>query len=114
MPIPFLPFQLEAVDFCKKAKRTLVNLPAGAGKSLIALETVKDLDRVLIVCPGFLRLNWWYEMQKWFPSNWHIETILYSKEDALEILVVQSAVFAIAGYEYFQKSEHCKLIGRQH
>lgn len=96
-----LPFQLEAVSKAKTVKRMLINLPAGSGKTLVALNVAKENNckRVLVVCPAFLKLNWQYELMKWYPEVWE-PCIINTVKDTTKLL--GDRTFAIVGYSFFQ------------
>ena len=66
------PYQLRAVEaFLKqKAKRLLLALPTGAGKTRTAIECARALGakRILIVASAMARPVWIKEFQKWAPE----------------------------------------------
>ena len=70
-----LTFQREAVGFMVKAKRGLLGLAPGLGKTPISILAIKELGgRTLIVCPLPLLYNWKREIKKWAGEEseiWH-------------------------------------------
>lgn len=92
----------------------LINLPAGSGKSLIGLEVAiqADCKRVLIVCPAFLKLNWRYELKKWYPQKW-LHTVVINNSHTADGLKNSERVFAIVGYPFFQKAGNAVFLASQ-
>lgn len=70
-----LAFQREAVGFMVKAKRGLLGLAPGLGKTPISILAMKELGgRTLVVCPFPLLYNWRREIEKWANEEseiWH-------------------------------------------
>lgn len=95
-----LKFQREAIAFYKEKRRVLINLPAGSGKSRIALECCSESGPSLILCPTFLSLNWNAEILKWFPSA------------SIEFGFAECADFVIVGYSKFQSKKDWKKWGK--
>lgn len=60
-------FQKEAIAFMTRQKSTLLADEMGLGKTIEAIGVINatDPERVLIVCPAFLRLNWKHELERW-------------------------------------------------
>lgn len=108
-----LPFQSDAVNAALLKKKMLINLPAGSGKTRVALEVAvqSDCKRVLVVCPAFLRLNWLYELKKWFPGVVLPDRIL-SKADAI-LASKRETTFSIVGYSFFQKKGNAEYLAKQ-
>lgn len=113
--IPFLDFQLKARNFCVAVMRSLLNLPAGSGKSLIALAAAQSIkaERVLVVCPPFLRINWIFEYKKWYPMLcWILATVIKTAAD-VERVREQESVLGIVGYSFFEKKDKAKALIKQ-
>jgi len=70
-----LAFQREAVGFMVKAKRGLLGLAPGLGKTPISILAIKELGgRTLIICPLPLLYNWKREIKTWANEDaeiWH-------------------------------------------
>lgn len=109
-----LPFQSAAISTALLKKKMLINLPAGSGKTRIALEVAVQsrCDRILIVCPAFLRLNWSYEIKKWFPHRWSMFKLIAKLQDAKECRLY-GGVFAVVGYSFFQKKGNAEYLAKQ-
>lgn len=70
-----LVFQREAVGFMLKAKRGLLGLAPGLGKTPISILAIKELGgKTLVVCPLPLLYHWRREIEKWAGEEseiWH-------------------------------------------
>lgn len=105
-----LPYQKEAI--ASKKQRMLLNLPAGSGKTRIALEIALRTvsKRILVVCPAFLRLNWAYELKKWFPGAMKPDLIA-NTDDAI-YASKRSTTFSIVSYSFFQKKGNVEFLAK--
>ena len=72
VPVPvgleFMPFQLAGIAFAQGKAGVLLADEMGLGKTIQALGMVNadpKIERVLVVCPASLRLNWQREAEKW-------------------------------------------------
>lgn len=80
----------------------------GLGKTLQSLMVVACLSarkpnvRVLVVCPGFLRLNWRMEFEKWSVVEATPQTMKTGK-DLPTVEDVGGGAFVIASYEWLTK-----------
>ncbi len=74
--------QIEALDWLEKRPKAILALDAGLGKSAIAIKTFKDNERILIICPATLKLNWVREIKLW--SSRTDITIIKTKKDELK------------------------------
>lgn len=66
-----LPFQQEGTAWLKSHFRCLLADEMGLGKTVQVLSLAQDLpgiQKVLIVCPASLKLNWVREMKMWAPK----------------------------------------------
>jgi len=98
-----LPFQVGAKNTAIHKKKMLIKLPAGTGKTVIALDVAAETQcaRVLVICPAFLKLNWMYELRKWYPDHWRT-LVIESGEDAIAAKVHPN-LFAVVGYPFFEE-----------
>ena len=75
VPAPLHEFQWEGVSFLFRSTGALLADEMGLGKTVQAsvalallLDTPSDVDRVLIVTPASLTLNWMAELSTWAPT----------------------------------------------
>jgi len=69
--LPLFDFQKIGVGFLLVTRSSLLGDEPGCGKSLQALATtiIKKAEKVLIVCPSTLKLNWLDEINKWLKGK---------------------------------------------
>lgn len=69
---PLRPYQLEGVRFLRQSSSALLADEMGLGKTVqtaVALQTGRrDYQRVLLIAPTSLCLNWQRELQRWAPD----------------------------------------------
>lgn len=72
-------YQLEGVNFIDaKNGRAILGDEMGLGKTVQALAWIqhrKELNRIIIICPSSLKLNWKEEFEKWVTRNLSIEIV---------------------------------------
>jgi SWI/SNF-related matrix-associated actin-dependent regulator 1 of chromatin subfamily A len=81
IPVPdeleYYPFQRAGIGFANERESCLIADEMGLGKTLQALGLInlnKDIQRVLVICPASLKINWKRETEKWlFPGRFKIE-----------------------------------------
>ncbi len=83
------PHQVEGINFLRTAKYGLLGDEQGLGKTLQALKAVEDCQKILIVCPAFLRGTWRREAEKWI--NRDSSTSIPSVEEDTYIYIVSYA-----------------------
>lgn len=71
--------QKDAIEWLKDRPKAILALDMGLGKTLIAIKTFKDNERILIICPATLKLNWKKEIYKWSDRK-DINIILKKKD----------------------------------
>ena len=59
------PHQVEALEWIKGKDKVILALDMGLGKTAIASQTIEEGERVLIICPASLKLNWLKELKVW-------------------------------------------------
>jgi len=70
--LAYLPFQRAGIFYAVNRRGTLIGDEMGLGKTVQAIGTVNMVpaaERVLIVCPASLRLNWRAEWRRWHTGN---------------------------------------------
>lgn len=60
-----MPHQVEALKWAEGKDKVLFALDQGLGKTAIACQTIKATERVLVICPASLKLNWERELKIW-------------------------------------------------
>jgi len=75
------PHQREALAFSEKVPKCMLMLDMGLGKTAIACSSIKKGERVLIIVPASLKLNWKRELAIW--SNTSKVTIIKKKSEDL-------------------------------
>ena len=66
--LEYMPFQRAGIDYALRRESTLIADEMGLGKTIQALgviNCIKEAQKVLIICPASLRLNWKQEAEKW-------------------------------------------------
>lgn len=75
--LAYKPYQKAGIEFILKTKNTLLADQMRLGKTIQvigAINTNKQIEKVLLICPSSLKLNWAKELSKWLtrPFNIHI------------------------------------------
>lgn len=63
-------------------KKVILALDMGLGKSAISSKTIYSKERVLVICPASLKINWSRELKMWGPKEMPI-TIIKKKSETL-------------------------------
>jgi len=78
------PYQKAAIEFTLARNATLIGDEQGLGKSVEAIGYInaynaragkRALQRILVVCPAHLRLNWKYELDRWLVHDYSVEIV---------------------------------------
>lgn len=59
------PHQVETLEWLEGKDKAMLALDMGLGKTAIACQTIGALERVLVICPASLKLNWVKELKTW-------------------------------------------------
>ena len=76
--LDLMPFQRAGVAYASSRRDVLIADEMGLGKTVQAIclgNLDRDLDKVLVVCPASLRLNWKAEWRRWSIHDSHIGII---------------------------------------
>ncbi len=77
------PYQKEGVKHVVTTLngRALIGDEMGLGKTLQAISVYKyyEVDKLLVICPAYLRFTWKHELEKWLPGI-HTSIILTGKD----------------------------------
>lgn len=97
-------YQQKAVEYGLKNPYSIIALNMGMGKSLCALDIWLKTGRqpMLIVCPGYLILNWKLEIEKFMPDD--VIGSYFSKGDFLHYPFDSDIV--VISYEMVKKAEY--------
>lgn len=65
--LKYMPFQKAGIEYAICRSKTLIADPPGLGKTIqaIGVHNAVKMDRVLVVCPASLKVNWKREWEKW-------------------------------------------------
>jgi len=64
----YLPFQRAGIAYALSREATLIGDEMGLGKTIQAIGVINaspEAERILVICPASLRLNWKQELEKW-------------------------------------------------
>ena len=89
--------------------------PPGAGKTpqAIGLSNVLNCQRLLIVCPASLRLNWARELEKWSTTSFTTQVILNGQteiQDDTQVIIISYHLAVSLAQEIFTKQHFDLLI----
>jgi len=115
--------QLRAVEYVKERKSSYLALDMGLGKTAVALSLPKILGgNMLVICPGYLRDNWFQEALMWGFEKEEVQVIL-SRKDKLQYrklticsydpLSIKNVLLSSIGYTFGVLDEAHYLRGRK-
>ncbi|MCC7515570.1 MAG: DEAD/DEAH box helicase [Bacteroidia bacterium] len=86
--LEYMPFQRAGIAFARERENVLIADEMGLGKTIQALGICNNTQaqKILIICPASLKLNWQRESEKWLKEKKEIE-ILNGKESARQAQV---------------------------
>ena len=61
------PYQIAGIEYAAQRRDTLIGDEPGLGKTIqaIGLANFLKCQRILVICPSFLKPNWLKEFEKW-------------------------------------------------
>lgn len=74
--LEYLPYQKAGIHFALNKKNALIADEMGLGKTIQAIGVInseKNINNVLVVCPASLKINWKKELQKWLTKELSID-----------------------------------------
>lgn len=92
-----------AVDYCNKNKKVLLDIDAGLGKTAMAIRTFKEDEKIVIICPATLKLNWLNEIKKFCTFKADVQ-VIKKRTDIIKSKIV------IVNYELLGKKQGKKII----
>lgn len=65
--LEYRPFQKAGIEWAMERDSALIADPMGLGKTIQAIGTMNAMraQKVLVICPSSLKLNWFKEIEKW-------------------------------------------------
>jgi non-specific serine/threonine protein kinase len=98
--------QYRALRFFDHFKRIILADDRGLGKTRTALESMVHVNasKVLVVVPGYLKPNWYREMQKWIPERkfFIITGEKEQRQKQLHAAMQEKECFIVINYEMLQ------------
>jgi hypothetical protein len=91
----YLPFQRAAIAYALGRENTLLADEMGLGKTVEALGVVNadpDAQRVLIVCPASLKLNWARECERWLVGERNVGVAGKKFPAEADVVIVNYAI----------------------
>jgi SWI/SNF-related matrix-associated actin-dependent regulator 1 of chromatin subfamily A len=81
--LKLFPHQEQALKWIEQNKnsKVILALDMGLGKSAISAKTILPTEKVLVICPASLKINWYREVQTW--ANTPKITIVNKKSETL-------------------------------
>src|SRR5574343_1587167 len=81
--LAYMPFQKAGIAYASRRMNTLLGDEPGLGKTIqaIGLANYLGLEKLLVVCPAGLRLNWTREIEKWHLRNPGVDVLLDGKSE---------------------------------
>lgn len=85
--ISLFPFQSEGVEFLCQRKASFLADEMGLGKTIqvIAYTNVINPEKILVICPSALKINWSLEFQRFSTNNYNTK-IIFTGKDEIEVL----------------------------
>lgn len=74
----YLPFQKAGIAYAMNHQNTLFGDEMGLGKTIQAVGTINtdsSLNKILVICPASLKINWFKEMNKWLIREYRYEIV---------------------------------------
>ena len=72
--------QVTAESWMETRPKHILALDMGLGKTMLGVRSIKDGERVLIICPATLKINWQLEIKLWIGKD---SLIIKKKSDVL-------------------------------
>lgn len=95
--LEYYPYQKAAIEYMLNRKGTLVGDDMGLGKTPEAIGFInahnhragkRTLQRILIICPADLRLNWREELNRWLVDDYSIDIAQKGVFPSTDIVIV--------------------------
>ena len=105
--LSYLPYQKAGIAYAIKRRDTMIADEMGLGKTIQAIGTINadpTAQRVLVVCPASLKLNWQRELEKWIVEKRPIIVISGGKP----VKIPSGPVVVVINYEIVGKHPELK------
>ncbi len=95
LPVPeglaYLPYQRAGIAYALERQGVLFGDEMGLGKTVQAIGTInadESIQKVLVICPAGLKLNWYRELKRWLTRSLSIQVVNGKGWIDADILVV--------------------------
>jgi len=103
--LEYSPYQRAAIEYALPRQHVLFGDEPGLGKTVegLGLVNAAGADKVLVLCPAAVRLQWAKETHKWCPQFRFVHTILKSKDGFAPTAEVTICSYDLARTPIFHK-----------
>lgn len=104
--LSYLPFQRGGISYARSHDNVLFADEMGLGKTIQAIGVCNDdpsINKVLVVCPAYLKLNWRDEILKWFCRTDCAVDIINAGDDYEMKTPIEKTWFTIVNYDIIQR-----------
>ena len=113
--VKLYPHQIIGAKFINELGSCIITADMGTGKTILSLLACEmkgnEWDKVFIIVPNSLKLNWRNEVEKFTNSKWYIIDNTFKKNK----YTIEESKYIITNYEYFRSSSfdiNSKLLKR--
>jgi SWI/SNF-related matrix-associated actin-dependent regulator 1 of chromatin subfamily A len=89
----YLPYQKAGIVYAAERSNTLIGDDPGLGKTIQAIGVInldKSIEKILIVCPGSVALNWKKELERWLVDSFDSISIFTAKSPVIGDITIIS------------------------
>jgi SNF2 family DNA or RNA helicase len=101
--VPY-PHQLIGAKLANEMNKIIIAADMGCGKTLMSILSIemklKGFQKVLVIVPNGLKLNWRNEIQLFTKSKWHV----LNATKKTNLYTIEESKYIIVNYEYFRSS----------
>ena len=99
--LKYMPFQKAGIEYMQGKENCLLADDQGIGKTIQVIGLInlnhKKMNKILVVCPSSIKLNWEKELEKWLVrKDYSIQPIFSAKkfDDKADILIINYALLS--------------------